>query len=116
MKSDIRVADKLDIIKNISYFWAAKLTPQETVIVHWLVANTIGRGNLEGRYSLNQFVTGIRHRTSFEEEWWCHGVGMSKNTVRRALATLFEKGVIEIGGTNKFGTKYSVNLEWTPPM
>lgn len=110
---DLHPVAKLRIYAHICHFWIDRMSPSEFALVMWLMANTIGRGNRSGRYSLDQFERGIVRRNSrIEGQIWCRGVGMSRSSIRRNLKSLQERGIISITSPNRYGTLYRVNLDW----
>jgi len=113
-KTDMSPTQKIDLFKQIVLFWCQGLSANEFKVIMWIFANTVGRGNITGRYSLNQLMKGVPKRSG--DDWWCGGVGMSLSTLRRTLTSLQELGALIILENTRWGTEYAINIEWTPQV
>lgn len=123
-KINLGAVEKIELFKEIVFFWSQALNGGEFKVVVWLLCNTVGRGKDRGRYSLKQITEGIPKLPKIgedgfethEDDWWCGGVGMSLSSVRRALDTLIARGIVRRLDMSGRGTEYSVNLDWEPTL
>jgi hypothetical protein len=105
----ISATQKLNAFGTLFCVWREHLTESETMLLGWLIANTINRGKTHGFYYTDQILNGIDKDDGSGR--WTGGVGFKRSTLFTVVKSLKEKGVL-FAEARRAGILYAVNLQW----
>lgn len=96
--------EKVGLHRHIVRKWMGSLPGAQFQIVMFIFTNTIEWGKAGDRFKLDHFVNGIGSAPA---------IPASKMTIRRALQSLVERGVLSRDRT-QYGYRYYINFDWEP--
>ena len=92
--------------------WIAFLSLSEFRVLSWLVSMAVGWFNRSCEFSMHQMLHGVPDRDT-RSQWHARPIGLSHVTLRAALKSLHQKGVIA-SRKGRYSTVYTINLGWNP--
>lgn len=114
--SSLSLIDKKRAYDTLVDVWMEHLNTYEFVVATVLVRILVGYDFDEYALSLSSLQDGIKSNDG--SGWFVAPLKRvaSLASMRRALASLEEKGVINVARSDRKTSKYSINLEWKMPL
>jgi hypothetical protein len=100
----LSLAEKTRLRRMIDRQWMGSLPGAEYSVLLFIFTMTTEWGKYADRLKLDHFVNGIGE---------VRGLRASKMTVRRALSSMTERGVI-LRERTPYGYIYAINFDWEP--